>query len=355
MRVFDIKAHLKTLSETHAISGYEAPVQAVLREAWQPLVQAFDGDKLGSFIGIKHATLPNPHARKIMLAAHMDEIGMFVRDIVDGFILVHRGAGMDHRVLLAKPVLVHGKKVLPGLVAATPPHLLTAEMKNHYPEFDQLVIDVGLSHEEVSQWVNIGDPITPDFPMTELMNGYVVGKAFDDRGCVAIMTSCLHYLQTLHHCWDVYATATVQEENGLYGALTSAQHIAPDVAIALDVTFAPQAGVPQDSTAEIGAGGAIGIGVNFHPKLMDMLVDVAKKHEIKYQMDVIAGYSGTDAWSIQTALEGIPTLLVSLPIRNMHSHNETLDIKDIDRVGRLLAVFIASLSQDINQQLDLSS
>lgn len=343
MSSYDIKTHLKTLSETHAVSGYEAPVRAVLTDAWQGMVDTFDQDGLGSLVGIKRATRPNPHNRKIMLAAHMDEIGLMVRDIVDGFLLVHRVAGLDNRVMMAQPVLVHGKRLLRGVVAAIPPHLQEPNKGNTYAEFDQFIVDVGLPDEAVRQLVRIGDMITPDTPFMELANSLVAGKAFDDRACVAAMTVCLHELSNLNHAWDVYAVATVQEENGLYGAQTAAQHVNPEVAIALDVTFAAQSGVPQDSQSDIGSGAVISMGANFHPKLFDALVACAKANEIKYQVDVLPAYSGTDAWAIQVAREGIPTALLSLPIRNMHSPNETCDWRDIERMGRLLARFIASL------------
>jgi putative aminopeptidase FrvX len=340
--VYDLKTHLKILSEAHAVSGHEGAVAALLMETWQPWVDAFDRDRLGSLIGVKRGAGQG----KIMLAAHMDEIGMIVRDIVDGFLLVGGVAGIDARLQLAQPVVVHGTRPLKGVVAAVPPHLLTSEARNQYPTLDQLVVDVGLPHEEVVQIVRVGTLITPDAPMRELLNGLVCGKAFDDRACVAALSETLRRLQTLQHTWDVYAAATVQEENGLYGALTAAQHIAPDLAIALDVTFAPQNGVPTDSASEIGGGPAIGLGLNFHPKLYERLIETAKRHEIKYQVDVIPTRSGTDAWSIQTALEGIPTALISIPIRNMHSVNETLDLKDVERAGRWLAHFIAELDEN---------
>lgn len=342
--MYELKTHLQTLSEAHAVSGHEAPIAALLAETWTPWVDETDRDGLGSFIGIKRATLPNPNGWRIMLAAHMDEIGLMVRDIVDGFLLVSPVAGMDNRLLLAQTVIVQGRRPLKGVVAATPPHLLDSAARAQYPSFDQLVVDVGLPHAEVTALVRVGDFITPDTPLRELMNGYVVGKAFDDRACVAAISEALRHLHGMAHAWDVYATATVQEENGLYGALTAAQHIAPHLAIALDVTFGAQSGVPTDSAAELGGGPAIGLGVNFHPKLYDLLIDCAKRHELKYQVDVIAMQSGTDAWAIQTALEGIPTALLSLPIRNMHSVNETLELKDIERTGRLLAHFIAELT-----------
>lgn len=344
--MFDLKEHLKTLVEAHAPSGHEAPIREILRGTWHEWVNEFEMDKLGSLIGIKRATLPNPTGRKIMLAAHMDEIGMMVRDIVDGFIYVHRIAGMDNRVMLSQPVLVHGKRPLKGMVASVPPHLLSEADRKHYPSFDQLVVDVGLPAEEVAELVRIGDLITPDTPLLELQGKQVAGKAMDDRACVAAVSFCLHELQTLQHSWDVYATATVQEESGLFGASTAAYYIQPDLAIALDVTFAEQAGVSSDDASEMGAGPVIALGANFHPKLYDKLINVAQAQEIKHQTEAIAANSGTDAWAIQVARDGVPSALLSIPLRNMHSPVETLDLRDIERTGRLLAQVIASLDSD---------
>jgi endoglucanase len=349
--VFDLKAHLKTLVETHAPSGYEGPLRAVVREAWAGLVDQTEEDGLGSLIGIKRATEPTTPRRKIMLAAHMDEIGLMVREVVDGFIYVHRISGVDNRLMLSQPVIVHGRQPLPGVVAAVPPHLLTADARTKYPGFDELIIDVGLPADAVNALVRVGDLITPDVTMAELQNNRLAAKAMDDRACLAAVTACLHHLKGMRHQWDVYATATVQEETGLLGARTAAYHIAPDVAIALDVTFAPQPGVDADDSCEMGGGPGIGIGPNFHPKLVERIKDTARRYEIKLQDDIIPGASGTDAWSIQVALAGIPTALLEVPLRSMHSPVETVDLRDIERLGRLLAQFIAELDVEFMSTL----
>lgn len=350
--MFDFKAHLKTLVECHAPSGHEGQARDAVRAAWESLVDEFEQDKLGSLIGIKRANRPAKQPRKIMLAAHMDEIGLMVRDIVDGFVLLHRVSGIDNRLMMAQPVMIHGKEPVKGIVATMPPHLLSAADRKTYPTMDQLVVDTGLPQAKVEELVRIGDLITLDVPMIELNGGLVAGKAFDDRACVAIVTQTLHYLQSMTHSWDVYATATVQEESGLRGATTSAHHVAPDVAIALDVTFADQHGVPSDKTVELNGGAAIGTGPNFHPKLLDKLLETARAHEIKHQVEVLAGNSGTDAWAIQVSREGVPTALISLPIRNMHSPVETASLKDMDRCSRLLAQFISGLDDDFLAAID---
>ncbi len=351
----DLKAHLKALVETHAPSGHEAPVRALLRDAWRDLCDEFEQDQLGSLIGIQRATVPTKDgapARKIMLAAHMDEIGLMVRDIRDGFLLVHRVNGIDSRVMPAQPVLVHGRETLPGVVVTVPPHLLTADKRKKYPATDELMVDVGLPEETVRQLVRIGDLITCDAPLLELQGKRVAAKALDDRACVAAVTVCLDTLRGLQHSWDVYAAATVQEETGLRGAKTAAYKIHPDIAIALDVTFGKQPGVDSDDGYALGGGPTLGIGPNFHIRLSERIRKTASYHEIKLQDEILTGNSGTDAWAIQIAHGGIPTALLSIPIKNMHSPVEIVDLRDIERTGRLLAHFIASLDDDFLQTID---
>ncbi|MDX2079105.1 MAG: M42 family metallopeptidase [bacterium] len=344
--MLNLKKHLKDLTEAHAPSGHEAPIRAILREAWKDYVDEFVTDKLGSLIGIKRATHPQDPPRKLMIAAHMDEIGMMVSGIVDGFVLVHRISGVDNRILPAQSVMVHGKQPLRGLVATKPPHLLTEADRKNYPSFEELVIDLGLPAETVNELVTIGDLITMDAPIYELNGKRLAGKAMDDRACVAIVTAALELLNGMAHTWDVYAVATVQEETGLFGARTAAQLIRPDIAIALDVCFAEQPGVDADDAVEMGAGPSIGLGANFHEKLRLAIREVAKQYEIKYQDEVIPAASGTDAWATQVANEGIPSALLSLPLRNMHSPVETIDLTDIERTARLLAFFTAGLPAD---------
>ncbi|MCY4106711.1 MAG: M20/M25/M40 family metallo-hydrolase [Chloroflexi bacterium] len=342
----DLTAHLRELVAAHGPSGHEGPVREVIRAAWAPLVDEFQQDGLGSLIGIRHANSASPTKRRIMLAAHMDEIAMMVRDIHDGFLFVRAVAGFDHRLAPALPVTVYGKRELPGIIATTPPHLLTPELRREYPAWDTLMVDLGLPAAEVDALVQIGDLVTPDAPLLELRNGRLAGKAFDDRACVAIVTHCLHELQHMQHHWEVLATATAQEESGLLGARTAAQRMQPDAAIALDVGFAAQPGIHEEEAVILGGGPVLALGANIHPALFQGLKETAQKYEIAHQVEPAPAATGTDAWAIQTACDGIPTALISLPLLNMHAPVETLDLRDVERSGRLLAHFICSLSVD---------
>ncbi len=343
----DVKAHLARLCQAHGPSGYEGPVRDILLEDWAELTDELTTDALGNLIGAKWGVNPSDQRRTIMLAAHMDEIGMLVRKIEGQFLRIRNIGGVNGNVMLAQPVIVHGKEALPGVVAAAPPHLLPPDKRGEYPAVDDLVVDVGLSSEDVARLVSIGDPVTVDGPLLELQGDRVAAKAMDDRACVAAVTVCLAELQQRRHSWDVMAVATVQEEVGLRGAQVAAHNINPDIAIALDVTFAQQPGVGEsDGAFKLGSGPVLSIGPNFHPKLYDKLMEAAKRLELSVNIDPLPGRSGTDAWAIQVAREGVPTALISVPLRNMHSPVEIVDLNDIKRAGRLLADFIAGLEAD---------
>ena len=346
--MLDLKEHLKTMVEAHGPSGYEAPVREIIREAWRGFIDEMEQDGLGSLIGIKRAASPINPPRKIMLAAHMDEIGLIVREVVDGFLYVQSLGGIDNRLMLAQPVLVHGKRPLPGIIGTAPPHRLSAEERKNYPTMDALVVDVGLPAGEVAELVSIGDVITPDLPMMDLQGKRVASKAMDDRSCVAAITVCLDMLQSMQHQWDVYAVATVQEEMGLYGATTAAYQIQPDVAIALDVTFAQQPGVGDDDSIELGGGPGIGVGPNFHRQLNRELMDTAEYHEIKFQEEPTPRPGGTDAAAIQVSRTGVPTALVSIPVRNMHSPVEIICLSDLANAAKLVAETVARIDGEVD-------
>lgn len=347
MKTKALKEHLKTLSQLSGPSGYEDEIRSYLRKEWEGLVDTFEVDGLGSLIGIKRGTGPEPRKR-IMLCAHMDEIGLIVTEIRNGYLRLDDIWGMDSRTTLAKPVLVHARGgVLRGIVASVPPHILRSTGDNkRYPDFDEQWVDLGMDTEEVEKLVRIGDLVTMEAPAVDLSGGLLATKAMDDRAGVASVTAALHYLKSRSHIWDVYAVASTQEEVGLFGAATAAYHVKPDVAIAIDVGFASQPGVSGDSHIKVTEGPLIGLGPNFHDKLVEDLLDTAKSLEMKLTVEPYSGGSGTDAWSIQISHAGIPTALFSIPIRNMHSTVETVSVTSVDRTGRLMAEFAAELTAD---------
>jgi putative aminopeptidase FrvX len=347
-----MKEYLKRLSEASGVSGYEADVRGIVRGQFTTLADEVAVDTLGNLIALKRGGGEAPR-RSIMLAGHMDEIGLLVTKQDKGFLRFTTVGGFDDRVLLGQEVWVHGRERLSGIIGSRPPHVLGPEEREKKVPRDQLFVDVARTEEELRALVRVGDVITVKRAVTELTGGRMTGKAFDDRAAVACIFHCLQLLASYRHAWDVYAVATVQEETGLKGALVSAFGIAPDVGIAIDVGHGDMAGVPESQTVKMGGGPALGFGPNIHPLVHERLVETAKAYEIDYQIDPIPGRSGTDAWAIQVAREGIPTGLISIPLRYMHTSVETLVVQDLERIGRLLAHLIGELDDSFATKLGL--
>lgn len=347
----DIKQTLKQLSEVAGVSGYEHAVRDLITDLLSPLSDSVRVDTLGNVIALKHGEDPAPG--RIMLAGHMDEIGLVVTKLDDGFLRFTEVGGFDVRVLPGQEVIVHGQEPLPGIVASRPPHVLSASERSQVTPLHKLFIDVGLPPEDLGEAVSVGDLISIKRDTVELKSGFLAGKAMDNRASVATILAALDNLQRLRHTWDVYAVATVQEEVGLKGAITSTYDVNPDVGIALDVGFAQQPGVKEEDSISLDKGCGIARGPNIHPKLFEALVATAKEHEIPHQVEVAPGRTGTDAWAMQVTRAGIPTALISIPLRNMHTSVEMLSTKDVERAGRLLALFISRLDADFLETLKL--
>ncbi len=357
METFDL---LKQLTEAPGPTGNEEGAAAVIAPIWRPLVDEIVADRVGSLLGIKRGTGPADRPRpSILLAAHLDELGLMVSRIVEhggyGFLRVTGLGGVDRRHLLGQTAVVHGVKPLTGVLGGLPYSYLPEKERDKAFSYETLVLDVGLPIEQVRAMVSIGDFITFRQPLRKLSNGRAAGKALDNRSSVAAVTICLEHLQERRHSWDVIAVATSQEEETFLGAYTSAYAQRPDAAVAIDVTHAKGPGSNDSELAELGGGPVLGIGANVHPGLFKALRDAADGLEMKIGIEPHAAGSGTDAYAIQIAREGIPTGLVSIPLRYMHTMVETIDMADVERVGRLLAEMIARLDdhfmEDIREEM----
>lgn len=340
-------ALLKSLSEASGPAGYEEGIRQVVIELWEPLVDDLRTDAMGNLIAVQQGTPSDGEPRRALMgAAHMDEIGLIVTGIEREFLRVQPLGGVDRRILLGLEICVHGRRELPGVIGSRPPHVLPQSERDQAPAWHEVFVDVGLSSDEVSTLVRVGDHVTVAQPLQGLKNKRAAGKAMDNRASVAALTLALEALRDRRHAWDFYAVATVQEELGVKGAITSAYGIDPDLAIALDVTFAKQFNDSDPGAFDLGKGPTIGLGPNFHPWVVDRLKATASAEEVPMAIEALPGSSGTDAWAIQVAREGIPSGLISIPVRYMHQPVETVALKDIERAGRLLTAFAANLSMD---------
>lgn len=343
-----LTALLGALSEAAAPSGYEQAVAAIAADALRPFCDDVRVDALGNVIAKRSGTVPATERRpRLMIAAHMDEIGLMVTKIEDeGFLRFTSIGGIDPRTVVAQEVSVLSDPPLTGFVGVKPPHLLAEEERGKAIPIEEMFIDVGMSAEEVRRRVRVGDPVVVKRTFTKLQGTRVAGKALDNRAGVAAVIEAMRLLVGLQHVADVYAVATVQEEVGLRGAMVSTYGIVPDMAIAVDVGFGAAPGLPEDDVIQMGKGPAVALGANVHPRLHEMLVRAARLNGISHQIEPMPAASGTDAWAMQVVRSGVPTAVVSIPLRYMHSGAEVADVEDVRNTARLLAHAAAALTEE---------
>ncbi|MBX3119611.1 MAG: M42 family metallopeptidase [Fimbriimonadaceae bacterium] len=334
---------LKRLTEAHGVPGQEDLIREIVKEELNGLVE-FSSDPMGNLICLKRGSGPEPR-KKLMLAAHMDEIGFVVKFIDDkGFLRLHTLGGWDPRQMASQRVFVHtpqGK--LPGVLMAgvKPKHLLSAEEAGRPIQAHQFFVDLGMTGEEAKTQVPIGTMVTMNRTL-QRMGKLLTCKAMDDRAAVYVMIEALRSVGL--HDVDIYAVATTQEEIGLRGAAASGFGIVPDICVAMDVTLANDIpAIPEeDHITKLGEGAAIKImdsSLICSPKMVQHFKDVAVKHNIKHQMELLT-MGGTDAGGVQRLHGGVPSFTLSIPTRYIHTVNETVHEDDVDACVALLARYI---------------
>ena len=342
----DILPFLKSLLSVPGLSGYEDPAARLIESEWRLLVDELTRSRLGSIHGHKRGMGTDLHP-SIMLAAHMDAIGLMVSHIQGGFLRITSVGGVDPRILPGQAVTVHTETDdLPGIVVMPPPRLLPEKTGTGVVDIPHLFVDVGLLPSGVASLVRDGDLVSFGTEPIDMSGEIPSGHSLDNRASVAAVTLCLQELQSLSHAWDVWAVATVQEEIELIGGGTSAYQLRPDLSIAIDVTFAKGPGANDWQTFEMEKGPTFGHGPNIHPFLQKRFKKLADEMEIPYATEIMPSSSGTDGMAMQVTAEGIPNFVMSIPIRYMHTPVEMVAMKDIRRAGRLLAGFIAGLEPD---------
>lgn len=344
---------LERLTEVHGVSGYEANIGKTVCRELEKYVDSIETDSFGNIISLKKSTRKD--SPKIMLAAHMDEIGLIIKYIDEkGFLNFEKIGGIPPRNLFSQPVQVHGKKgPIPGLVYTKPPE--TPEEATKIPDIKDFFIDIGARNRTEAEklGIHIGDSITFEKSFKQLGNGTLIAsKAFDDRVGIAVIIQTMKNLTTQTLQAHVYGVADVQEEVGCRGAQVAAYKIAPDMAIAIDVTIAGDIpGVPEkDQVTKLGAGPAIKImdstagqlGLIAHQKVRELLQSTAEEEKIPYQMEVLPRGS-TDAATIHLTREGVPSGVISIPTRYVHSY-EVIDLNDVANATKLLTATIKKVN-----------
>ena len=343
-----LSENLEKLSNASGVVGREDEVRNLMLKLMKPYADKVYLDKLENVVAVKQGKKKTP---KIMLAAHMDEIGLMVKTVnKEGFIQFAKMGGIDDRLLLAQKVIVQSSKgPVHGIVGSKPPHIQKEEERKKIVTFDELFIDIGAeSKEDVAKMgVRVGDPIVFDEEFVSIGKDLVIGKAFDNRIGCAIMIETLKLLKDTD-C-NVFAVGTVQEEVGLRGAATAAFGVDPDVGLALDVTVAGDVpGVREfDSSVKMGKGPALSVtdaGLITHPKVLRILLDTAEEYKISYQLET--GLMGTtDAARISLARQGVPCGTVSVPARYIHSPIGMINLRDAEASAKLTAAAVLNMKK----------
>ena len=331
---------LRELCETIGVPGREERVRAIVRRELEPLVDEVRVDALGNLIALRRGT----SGKRLAINAHMDEIGYLVTHVEEGgFLRLNPLGGHDPRNMVAQRVLVQGARDLTGLLypGQKPPHLQNPEDRDKIAKLPEFYVDLGLPEAEVKELVPVGSPVVIHRELAEVGHS-VTCKAMDNRIACFVMIEAMRRTRTAG--FDVYAVATVQEEVGCRGALTSSFGIEPHVGIAIDVTIAADIpGVPrQDRTTALGEGTAIKIMDSFsisNPALVARLRSLAEARRIPHQMEILRS-GGTDAGSLQRVRTGCPAGTLSVPCRYVHSSLEMCHKGDIEASIALMAAFI---------------
>ncbi|GMA49431.1 putative aminopeptidase YsdC [Alicyclobacillus contaminans] len=350
---------IQRLADAHGISGFERNVRKLYESYLAPVSEELIRDRFGGVVGKKTGDASGP---KVLIAGHLDEIGMVVTHITDdGFLYFQTVGGWWSQVMLAQRVVVHTRKgELMGVIGSKPPHLLTAEERNKVVKIQDMYIDIGVKDKEEAESFGVrpGDPISPWGPFTPLANGkYFMAKALDNRLGSAAAVEVLRALQGQSHPNVLFAGATAQEEVGLRGAQTLVHTVDPDVAIALDVGIAGDTpGMKKtEALSRCGEGPILLIydgSMIPNTRFRDFVLDTAADAGLPVQVEYVSG-GGTDAGKFHTHASGVPSVSIGFPTRYIHSHSAVYHQDDFDNAVRLVAELVrrldASTVEDIQQ------
>jgi tetrahedral aminopeptidase len=337
---------LKRICETPGAPGYESKIRALVMEEIAPYADELKVDNMGNVVAIKKGK----ENKRVMIAAHMDEISFMVNHIdEEGFLRFHPLGGFDPKTLTSQRVIVHGKKDLIGVMGSKPIHLMKPEEKGKASSISDYFIDLGMSKEEAKKWVTVGDTVTREGMLIE-MGDCVNSKSLDNRVSVFILIETLKALKGKEVPYDIYAVFTVQEEVGLRGAISSAHWIDPDFGFGLDVTIAfdVPGSQPHESVTKLGKGTAIKVidgTVISDYRMVNYLKNLAEKYNIQWQPEILPA-GGTDTAGVQrNGKKGSIAGAISIPLRHIHQTIEMAHKEDISASIELLKKAVSELDQ----------
>lgn len=340
----DLFETLETLSNLPGPSGNIARVSAAAAELLRPLVDEVETDRLHNVLGVRRCGKENPP--RVLLDAHLDEIGFMVTGHDEGFLRFRPVGGVDARMLPGRELTLMTEPERTGIVAVKPPHVLTQEEREHAIPLEDLRIDVGMTQEEAQRAFPIGTTAVYREKCVRLQGSRVTGKAMDDRACFVLLLRTLELLQGEPLDVDLYVLGSNLEETGGTGASAAAFRVDPDCAVAVDVTFGVQPDCGKNEAYPLGGGPVIGVGPNMARWMTTRMKEAARREHIPYSIEVMSGNTGTNGWDIQVAREGVATQVLSIPQRYMHTPMEVIDLNDIEQGARLLAAFLRELGKE---------
>jgi endoglucanase len=338
----ELKDKIKKLTDIFAVSGDEYDVSKAAAELLEPYVDSVEIDVFGNVIGFKSCGIEG--APTLLLDAHIDQIGFLVTKVTDEGFLRFVGMGVDPRMLPGSELVVktqnHG--IIPGIVATLPPHMQKPGDNKKAVPIDEMFLDIGMTPEEAKSKVRVGDYMTFALNSFDLQGDAVCGKAMDDRACFVCILHAMELLKDAELKVNIVVVGATKEEQGGHGALAVGYRVMPEYAIAIDVCHAKTPDSGDQVSEELGKGPAITMGINSRPKFAKRMMEVARAKQIPYQLEIEPGATGTDAWAYQPIKEGICTLVMSLPLKYMHSPVEVLKMSDVENLGKLVAEFTKS-------------
>ncbi len=330
---------LETLTRAHGGAGQEDEAMRAAQSLLSHYAKT-QTDAMGNLYGRVQGQ--GPH---ILLDAHMDEISLIVTHVDEkGFLKVSACGGMDARILLGSSVTVYGKAPLPGIVCTLPPHL--SKDMDKVPSIEEMAVDVGLNATQAQAQVKPGNRVFLRKSLTPLQNGRVTGKSLDDRAGIATILRALELLRQQKVEANLTVLFSVQEEVGTRGAKPAAFRCEPEEAVAVDVSFAASPGTPAHKCGKLSDGPMIGIAPVLAKRMSDRMIALCAQEGIPYQLEVMGGTTGTNADVFTISKIGIPTALLSLPLRYMHTGVEVVDLADLENTARLLAAYIRTRGED---------
>ncbi|GHV19198.1 endoglucanase [Clostridia bacterium] len=327
--------NLGKICDAAAPSGWESAVTELASELMKPLVREVKTDALGNLFGFLPCGIAG--APTVALDAHLDEVGVMISGHKDGYARLQNIGGIDARIMPAHGIrLMNG---LRGVVAALPPHVVNAEDADKSIPFNELFLDLGLSASDAEKLAPVGTVGVFDTKFVD-RGSTAIGKTLDDRAGFLMILRALELVKDKSLTCNIAICGAVQEETGGDGAVTSAFGQAPDFCVAVDVTHAVTPDAPSHNTFKAGGGPCIGVGPVCDRKLSEKLIKIAKDSEIPYQIEVMGGRTGTDADDYQISRAGVPTAMISIPLKYMHTPSEVLNREDFENSAKLLAEFL---------------